>query len=177
MLFRTASTVWVLLGLAVPALAQTDTTVAVPAPGTPAFEELRTRIETQRRVRVTTEWGRIELYGPELTPAGVRFGRARFEERPRGGARDFYSPLALERVSRLEVRVGNPAYGAILGAGAGLLISTGLFGVCGDSCDTGSGSKVAVYLGVTAVTTIVGAMVGRDGWGWSPIYTSRPRKR
>ncbi|NIR42789.1 MAG: hypothetical protein GWN99_02845 [Gemmatimonadetes bacterium] len=170
MSYRTASTALFLLGLAATGLAQTDTTTPVPSPGDPAFEAIRARIDGVKRVRATTEWGRVELYGPELTPDGLRFGRAHFEKRPRGGVRDFHSPLPLDRVSRLDVRVGTPTYGAIVGTGAGVLLATAAFGLCGDSCDTGTGSKVGVYLGVTTLTTLVGAMIGRDGWGWRPIY-------
>lgn len=168
--YRSASVACVLLGLAAPGLAQTDSTAAVPVPGTPAYEEIRLRVDGERRVRATTEWGRVELYGPQLTPEGVRFGRAHFEERPRGGWRDFGSPLPLERISRLEVRTGDPKFGALIGAGAGILLVTGFFGQCGDSCDTSAGSKISVYLGVTTLTTLVGAAIGRDGWGWKPIY-------
>ncbi len=125
-------------------------------------------------MRATTEWGRVELYGPDLTPDGLRFAQARFESRPRGSTRGFHSPLPLDRISRLDIREGTPTYGALLGAGVGVLIATGVFGLCGDSCDTGFGSKIGVYLGVTTLTTLVGAAIGRDGWGWQPIYESVP---
>ena len=140
--------------------------------GTPEFEALRLRISEQERIRVTTELGRVELSAPELTEAGLNYGRARFEKRPPRGTRGFRRPLSLSQFSQVDVRVGTPFAGALVGAGFGLAITTGAYGLCGEGCDSGSTSKVGVYIAVTSVTTLIGTMMGRGGWGWRKVYSS-----
>ncbi len=162
-----------LLSLASTATAQLETAPDTLESGTPEFEELKQRVNGEDRIRVRTEWGRVELTAPELAQGGLNFGRARFEDRPPRGTGGFRRPLSFSQFSQVEVRVGTPLAGALVGAGAGLLITTGAYGMCGDGCDTGSGSKVGVYLAMTAVTTLIGAMMGRGGWGWKTVYSSQ----
>jgi hypothetical protein len=165
----------VLLLFALPAAAAAQDSAQQPdtlQAGTPEFEALQLRISEQERIRVTTEWGRVELSAPQLTDEGLNFGRARFEKRPPRGTRGFSRPLHFSQFSQLDVRVGTPFAGALIGAAFGLLITTGTYGICGEDCDSGSGSKVGVYIGITSVTTLIGAMMGRGGWGWKKVYSS-----
>ena len=152
---------------------QVDSLPEALTPGTPAFRELQVRINEQERVRATTTWGVAELYAPQLTDAGLDFGRARFKKRPRRRVAGFERPLPFTDISQIDVRVGNPTAGALLGAAAGLLLSAGLFGLC-DDCGTGSSEKAVITVTLTAAITVIGAMIGRDGWGWRAVYRAPP---
>ncbi len=159
-----------LLFVASQAVAQDDISPDTLIPGTPAFQELQLKVNEQERIRATTPWGEVLLYAPELAEGGLNFGRAQFGERPPRGTRGFGRPLSFSRISKIEVRVGNPWAGAALGAGFGILITTVAYGVCGESCAAGTGSKVGAYLATTTVTTLMGAMMGKGGWGWRTVW-------
>jgi hypothetical protein len=62
--------------------------------------------------------------------------------------------------------------GAAIGAGFGILLTTGAYGICGDSCATETSSKVGAYLATTSVTTLMGAMIGKGGWGWRTAWSA-----
>lgn len=165
-----------IFALVATATGQTDARQDTLAAGTPEFELLQQKIEGRERVRVTTQWGRVVLYGPELAAEGMGFGRAQFEKRPPRGTGGFRRPLPLSEISRIDVRVGTAWAGALIGAGGGILLTTAGYGLCDEDCESSSGTKVSVYVVMTAVTALVGAMIGRDGWGWSPVYRSESRR-
>ncbi len=171
-----AGTLLALVFSAAAAVAQIAAPQDTLAAGTPEFQKVQQQMEGRDRVRITTQWGRVVLYGPQLTADGMGFGRAQFEKRPPRGTRGFRRPLPLSEISRIEARVGTPWAGALIGAGAGILLTTGAYGICDEACESSSGSKASIYVTVTAVTTLVGAMIGRDGWGWSPIYKAESRR-
>ena len=161
-----------LLFVASQAVAQDNVSPDTLIPGTPAFQELQLKVNDQQRIRATTPWGEVELYAPELAEGGLNFGRAQFGERPPRGTRGFGRPLSFSRISKIEVRVGNMWAGAAIGAGFGILLTTGAYGICGDSCATGSGSKVGAYLATTSVMALVGAGIGTGGWGWRTVWSA-----
>ncbi len=172
MLLRPLIGLLLLLIATSPATAQNDVSPDTLVPGTPTFEELQLKVNGEERIRVTTPWGEVELYAPELSAGGLSFGRAQFEKRPPRGTRGFGRPLAFSQVSKIEVRVGNAWAGALIGAGFGILLTTGVYGICGEQCDTGSGAKVGTYLATTTVTTLIGSAIGTGGWGWRSVWSA-----
>ncbi len=137
------------------------------------LERLQARVNSQDRVRILTEWGRIELYDPRLTDEAITYARAQFARSLSGAVPAFPQPLPLSRVSQIQVRGSAAGSGAIIGASVlgGLVLLVGIGAAAeGGWFAPSAGEVVRATVVFAGIGALIGAAIGAGSGKWKTVY-------